>query len=159
MTLLRHAPKRFLVHVSTAAVTFLLSFALGVLISPIRFSLDGMGRGKMLDSDDYFGVQSYTSTYFIKLSFSSVPYRSPEKANEVFTAAVKSAVRIIDRGPKYRQGSKVGERAVAILRDPERNEEFASVFWTYGRFLFSVDSSSLTHVLQFEQYRNADERE
>lgn len=135
--LLRHAPKRLLVHVSTAVVGFLLSFALGVLISPIRFSLEAMGRGKMLDGDGFFGIQSYTSTYFVKLSFSSVPYRSPEQANEVFTAIVKSAVRVVDRGPRYnRQGSKVGERAVAILLDPESNEQFASVFWTDGRFLF-----------------------
>ena len=42
---------------------------------------------------------------------------------------------------------------MAILLDAESNEEFASVFWTDGRFLFSADSSSLTHVLQFEQYR------
>ena len=160
MTLLRHALKHLLVHVSTAVVSFLLSFALGVLISPIRFRLDAMGSGKVLDGGDFFGIQTYTSTYFIKLSFSRSQYRSPEKANEAFTAIVKSAVRIIDRRPKSdRQGSKVGERAVAILLDRERNEQFASVFWTDGRVLFSVDSSSMTHVLQFEQYRNEDERE
>src|SRR5687768_16922017 len=101
MTLLRHGPKPLLVHVSTAAVTFLLSFALGVLISPIRFSPDSAARGKMLDGDGYFGIQNYTSTYFIKLSFFTVPYSSPEEANEAFTAVVKSAVRIIDRGPRY----------------------------------------------------------
>lgn len=156
MALLRHARKCLLVHLPT----FLLSFALGVFISPIRFSLDAMGRGKVLDGDDFFGVQSYTSTYFTKLSFSSVPFRSPEKANEAFTAIVKPAVRIIDRGPKYdRHGSKVGERAVAILRDPETHKEFVSVLWTNGRFLFSIDSPSLTHVLQFEQQRNDAERE
>ena len=155
MTLLRHTLKRLFVHVSTAVVTLLLSFALGVLISPIRFRLDGMACGKVLDGGGFFGIQSYTSTYFIKLSFSRSQYRSPEHGNEVFGAIVKSAVKIIDRRPKYDlQGRKVGERAVAILVDPERNTQYASVFWTDGRVLFSVDSSSLTHVLQFEQYRN-----
>lgn len=159
MTLRRQALKRLFVHGCTGVVTFLLSFALGVLISPIGFRLDGMGCGKVQDGGR-FGIQSYTSTYFIKLSFSRAEYRSPENANEVFAAIVNSAVRIIDRRPKYnRQGSKVGERAVAILLDHERNAEYASVLWTDGRILFSVDSSSLTHVLQFEQYRNDDERE
>ena len=160
MTLLRHALKRLFVQVSTAVITLVLSFALGVFISPIRFRLDGMACGKVRDGGGLFGIENYTSTYFIKLSFSRSQYRSTENANEVFAAIVKSAVKIIDTRPKYNlHGRQVGERAVAILLDPESNSQYASVFWTDGRVLFSVDSSSLTHVLQFEQYRNDDERE
>ena len=152
MTLRRHALRRLVGHVSYGVVTFLLSFALGALISPIRFRLDGMGRGKVQDGGGYFCIQSYTSTYFIKLTLVRAQYRSPEKANEVFTAILNSAVRIIDKRPKFDQRDrKVGERAVAILLDPASNVEFASVFWTDGRVVTSVDSSSLSHVLQFEQ--------
>lgn len=154
MTLFPHALKRIFVHLSTGVGTLLLTFAIGVLISPIGFSIDGWACGRVPDGGGFFGFTSYTSTYFIKLSFSRSQFRSPEKANEMFAAAVNEAVRIIDRGPKYdRQGNKVGERTVAILRDPERNTEYASVFWTNGRFLFFVNSRSLTHVLQFEKYR------
>jgi hypothetical protein len=159
MTLRPRSLKRFFVDISSAVVAFLLSLVLGVFISPIKFHLEGMGRGKLWDGGGYFGIQSYTSTYFIKLSFFSGQYPSPEKANEAFAETVMSAVKIIDLGHKYnRHGNKVGERAVAILLDPESNEQYASVFWTDGRILCSVDSSSLTHVLQFEKYRN-DERE
>lgn len=159
MSLRPAALKRPLIRVFTALAAFLLSFALGLGMSPIGFRLDGMGHGKVLDGDGFFGIQSYTSTYFIKLWFYQARYRSPEKANEVFTNFVTSAIRVVDRQPKYnRQGVKVGERAVAVLLNPETNEQFASVFWTDGPTLFSIDSSSMIHVLQFEQYRNDEKR-
>ena len=155
MTSRRVLAKRVLVRASTAIVTLLFSFALGVLISPIRFSLDGIGHGRVLDGGGFFGIKCYTSTYFIKLWFSRSKYQSAEKANEVFATAVGSAVKVIERGPKYnRQGRLVGQRAVAILLDTERNEQYSSVLWTDGEMLFSIYSPSMTHVLQFERYRN-----
>ncbi len=155
MTSRRVVTQRVLVHASTAIVTFLFSFALGVLISPIGFSIDCMAHGTVKDGGGFFGSHRYTSTYFIKVWFSRVHYRSPEKANEVFAVEVGSADKVIDRGPKYnRDGSLVGQRAVAILLDAENNEQYSSVFWTDGQTLFSIDSRSMTHVLQFERYRD-----
>lgn len=146
--------RRVLVHAATAIVTFLFCFALGVLVSPIAFSLDGIGHGKVNDGGGGFVINCYTSTYFIKLWFSSRHYRSTEKANEVFATEVASAIKVIERGPKYnRNGSLVGQRAVAILLDTDKNEQYSSVFWTDGQSLFSIDSPSMTHVLQFERHR------
>lgn len=156
MTSRRVLAKRVLVHASTAIVTFLFSFALGVLISPIGFSLDSIAHGKVQDGGGFVS-RRYTSTYFVKLWFSSAKYQSSQKANELFAIAVGSAVKVIERRPKYnRHGSLVGQRAVAILLDDEKNEEYSSVFWTDGPLLYSIDSRSMTHVLQFEQYRNDD---
>jgi hypothetical protein len=146
--------QRVLVHASTSIVMFLFSFALGVLISPIGFSLDGMGHGKVKEGGSFLGIEHYTSTYFIKLWFFHAHYRSPEKANEVFAVEVGSAVKVIERGPKYnRDGHLVGQRAVAIVLDTENNEQYASVLWTDGQTLFSIHSRSITHVLHFERYR------
>ena len=136
----------------------MLSFVLGVGISPIRFHLEGWGCGKVQDGVGYFGIESYRSTYFTKLWFAKSSYHSTEKANEVFTAIVNSSNTIVDKGLKYdQQGVKVGERAVAVMLDSERNEKFAVVSWTHGPNLYSVGSCSMAHVLQFEKYRNADE--
>jgi hypothetical protein len=154
MTLRRSIMKRELVHAVTAIVTLSISFAIGVFISPIGFSLDMMGHGKMLNGGGGFFIQRYTSTYWIKLWFSSGKYQSPEKANEDFASNARSAVKVIDCGPKYnRHGDKIGQRAVALMLNPETNEQYASVFWTDGPFLRSIDSWSMTHVLQFERYR------
>jgi hypothetical protein len=146
-----------LVYAGTAIVTFLFTFAFGVLISPIGFSLEGMGHGKVIDGGGGFFCHRYTSTYFINLWFSGAGYPSPEKANEVFANAVGSAVKVIERGPRYDQhGRVVGQRAVAILLDTENNEQYSSVFWTDGKVLFSISSRSMTHVLQFERHRMSD---
>jgi len=149
--------QRVLVNASTAIVTLLFSFALGVLISPIGFSLDGIGHGMVKDGGGFLGIECYTSTDFIKLWFFRAHYRSPEKANEAFAVQVGSAVKVIERGPKYnRDGSLGGQRAVAIVLDTENNEQYASVLWTDGQTLFSIHSPSMSHVLQFERYRKSD---
>ena len=49
------------------------------------------------------------------------------------------------------------EKGCGYAGDPESQEQFASVLWTEGRFLFSINSSSMTHVLQFEQERKDEE--
>ena len=152
----RGLARRVLVYASTAIGTFLFSFAFGVLISPIGFSIDCMAHGKVIDGGGNYFVHRYTSNYFINVWFSGGGYRSPEKANEVFDKEIGSAVKVIERGPKYdRHGSVIGQRAVAIVLDTENNEQY-SVFWTDGKILFSIHSRSMIHVLQFERYRTSD---
>src|SRR5688572_22965789 len=70
------------------------------------------------------------------------------------TKDVKSVVKVIEAGPRYdREGRLIGQRAVLILLDPVDNKQYAAVFWTDGRLLFAIVSSSMTHVMQFERYR------
>ena len=149
--------KRLLFRTSTAVVSVLLTFAIGVAISPIRFRLDLIAHGKVLDGGGRFVEERFTSSYFIKLWFSSAGYASPEKADQVFRDTLKGAVRVIERTPKLDcHGHMVGERAVVILMDREHRQEYATVFWTEGGILRSVESSSLTHVLEFEKDRNGE---
>ena len=132
----------------------LLTFIIGVVISPIRFEADLIACGRVADSSRGFSVARYTSSYFVKVWFSHTGHPSAEKANEVFQAQAEEAVRVIERTPKFdKAGRKVGERAVALFFSQEYNEQYACVFWTDEKILHSVCSSSLKLVLEFEKNR------
>jgi hypothetical protein len=140
--------KRLLCHFPFAILTFIL----GIVISPISFRTDLIACGRVPDGGGGFSVTRYTSSYFVKLWFSHAGYPSAEKANEVFQSQVNEAVRVIERTPKLdKEGRKVGERAVAVFFSQENNEHYACVFWTDKTILHSVYSSSLMHVLDFEK--------
>jgi hypothetical protein len=59
--------KRLLFRTSTAVVSILLTFAIGVAISPMRFKLEFIAHGKVLDGGGKFVAEGFTSSYFIKL--------------------------------------------------------------------------------------------
>jgi hypothetical protein len=147
--------KRLAFYAATALGSILLVFAIVELVWPTRFKLDFIAHGRVIDGGGGLVIDGFTSSQGIKLRASRSGYPSPEKANEVFGNTLNGAARLIERTPKFnRQGLRVGERAVAILVDHETCEEYAAIFWTDDRTLFFIDSSSLTDVLQFEQYRN-----
>jgi hypothetical protein len=147
--------KRLAFCAATVLGSILLAFVIAKLIWPIRFKLDYIAHGQVLDGGGGLVVEGFTSSQGIKLRASHSGYASPEKASEVFSKTLNGAARLIERTPKFnRQGLRVGERAVAILIDPENDEQYAAILWTDGRILAFIDSSSMTDVLQFEQYRN-----
>jgi hypothetical protein len=132
----------------------LLTFTLGVAVSPIRFYVEGMGCGKVIDGGGGFSITSYQSSYFIKLLSVSEAYVSPEKANEVFDERLSTAVRIIELGPKVnREGRVVGRRAVALFFSPEASCHYTEILWTDGRFLHYIVSTSALHAKEFEKYQ------
>ncbi len=125
---------------------------IGVAVSPIRFRLEGMGCGRMKDGGGGFGTRSYTSSDNVKLYFFQGGYASTEKANEAFDQQVAKAIQVLELTPKLdADGKEVGRRAVLIAFSHEINEQYASVFWTDGRHILSIDSPSLRHVLEFEK--------
>jgi len=129
------------------------TFIVGVVISPIHFAVEGMGCGRTIDGGGGFSVTSYKSSYFVNLSFAHSGYLSTEKANEVFKQTLGEAVRVLEVSPKFdTHGQTIGRRAVVVFFDTERNQYYASVFWTEGRFLHSIDSSSYLHVIEFEKH-------
>ena len=131
----------------------LLTFIIGVVISPIHFYLEGMGCGRVMDGGGGFSVQSYSSSYFVKLSFAHAGYVSTEKAAEVFNQQLAEAVEVIEVAPKLNsKGVVVGRRAEAIFFDPERDRYYACIFWTDGRFIHSIGSTSSLHVIEFERH-------
>ena len=138
-------------------IVALFAFLLGVLVSPIHFQVEGSGRGRTLDGGGGFSVTSYRSSYFIQLAFAHYGYATPEKANAVFNEHLTEAVQVIDVGPKLdQQGKIVGRRAVVISLDQNKDKQVAVVFWTEGKFLHAINSTSLTHVLEFERQTAVD---
>jgi hypothetical protein len=134
--------------------TALLTFALGVVLSPMRFHVDFLAHGYVLDGGGGFSITGFTSSYFVKVFFVHRGYPTADKANQVFEDEVRNAAKVIERTPKFdSNGDKIGERALAILLNPENKKQYASVFWTDGRIVTSIDSTSLTHVLEFEKNR------
>jgi len=130
----------------------LLTFVLGVAISPIRFDVDGMGCGKVADGGGGFGITSYSSSYFVKLWSVGSAYASPEKADAVFNQTLSQAVYIIELGPKINQkGVVVGRRAMIILYSPQLSKNYTEIIWTEGRFMHYIGSTSTMHVKEFEK--------
>ena len=132
----------------------LLTFVLGVAMSPIRFEVEGMGCGKLVDGGGGFGITSYSSSYFVKLWFVQSAYASPEKADVVFDQHVSQAVKVIELGPKMnREGVVIGRRAMAIFYSPQLSKNYTEIIWTNGRFLHYIGSTSTMHVKEFEKQR------
>lgn len=132
----------------------LLTFVLGVAVSPIHFYVEGMGCGKVVDGGGGFSITSYRSSYFVKLLFVTAAYVSPEKADAVFKQHLSEAVNLIELGPKLnREGVVVGRRAMATFYDPELSSYYTEIFWTDGRFLHYISSTSALHVREFEKHQ------
>ena len=130
----------------------LLTFVLGVAMSPIRFYVEGMGCGKLSDGGGGFGITSYSSSYFVKLWSGSEAYVSPEKAEAVFTQQLGHAVKVVELGPKVNRGGVVvGRRAMAIFYSPQLSKNYTEIIWTDGRFLHYIGSTSTFHVKDFEK--------
>jgi hypothetical protein len=133
-------------------IATLLAFLFGVAVSPIQFEPQGMGYGRMIESGRGYSITTYRSSYFISLAFAHADHGSPQKANAVYDETLAEAVRVLEDSPKLDEhGNEVGRRGVAIFFDKETNQSFASVFWTKGPLLHSINSRSLIHCLQFEK--------
>jgi hypothetical protein len=131
----------------------LVTFIIGVVVSPIHFYLEGIGCGRVIDGGGGFSVSSYKSSYFVKLSFAHAGYVSTEKANEVFNQRLGEAANVIEVAPKLNKaGFRVGRRAVVIFFEPTPNQYYACVFWTDDRIIHSIYSTSILHVIEFEKH-------
>ena len=129
----------------------LLAFVIGIVISPIHFFVRGWGCGKVLDGGGGFSVTSYRSSYFVNVTFAHEGYVSADKANQVFADRLKELAKIVDVTPKTDAGGKiVGRRAAGTFVD-EKGITQASVFWTDGKMLHSIYSTSWLHATALEK--------
>src|SRR6185369_15575223 len=93
----------------------LLTFTIGVAVSPIQFYLEASGGGKLFDGGGNFGITVYRSSYFVKLCSGHESYVSPEKADQVFDQHLSEAVKVVAVGPKFNdKGAVIGRRATAL---------------------------------------------
>ena len=131
----------------------LLTFALGVAVSPIRFDVEGMGAGRVIDGGG-FSITSYKSSYFVNLLSVYEAYVSPENANAIFDIRLRKAAKVIEVGPKFnREGAVVGRRAMAVFYSPELSGPYTEIFWTEGCLMHYIRSTSSLHVREFEKHQ------
>ncbi len=124
----------------------IMTFIIGVVISPIRFDETGIACGKGAS------WRSYKSSYFVKLSSGGYRFPSARQADAGFQRQVNAAEEVIEQTPKLdKNGWQVGKRAVAIFSAGDRNEQIVCIFWTNGRWIEDICSVSLMHVLDFEK--------
>lgn len=132
----------------------LLTFVVGVAVSPIQFSVQGWGCGKVLDGGGWFSATSYRSSYFVPTAFVHESYSSAEKANQVFAERLKELTKVAQLTPKTNhQGAIVGRRAAGTILN-EKGAPNATVFWTDGRMLHSIYSTSWLHAIELERASN-----
>ena len=124
----------------------ILTFVIGVAISPIRFSAEAIGCGP------HNSFTSYRSSYFIQTSTSYVSYDSEAEASDAFNKQLSDAVTVYDRSPKVnREGVLIEQRAVGLFYSRGNNEYYVISFWRDGRTLNGIGSRSYMHVKEFEK--------
>jgi len=124
----------------------LLTFVFGVAVSPMHFYVESIACGFSNSSTQF------RSTYFIRVSRGSQSFHSPEEAEEAFNKRLSEAAEVLEVGPKLdKEGTVIGRRAVTLYYFPEESRYFTEVFWTNGRYLYSIRSGSALHVREFEK--------
>lgn len=117
----------------------------------IRFELLGEGRSfpRGAINGDF---QNYKSTDGVYLQATVQEYRSAAQARNEMQRRVKTAVKIIERGPKRTEGAQQkDERIVLLSRHSRASEVQAVILWNDGAKLHTLESSSLKHILAFEK--------
>jgi hypothetical protein len=131
----------------------ILTFVIGVIISPIHYFGESFACGGITEEGGGFsGGECFRSSYFIQVCEGSAVYRSPERANQVFDEKLQEAERVVEVAPKLDEdGVVVGRRAVAVFRGSPDSGRYVTIFWTHGRVLNGISSSSWMHVKHFER--------
>ena len=124
----------------------LLTFVVGVMVSPIHF------YPEMIACGSHNSSASYRSSYFMQVSRGSREFNSAAEAEEAFNQSLSEAAEVIEVGPKVdRDGTVIGRRAVTLYYFPEEARYFTRVYWTQGHNLYSLSSGSALHVKEFEK--------
>jgi len=124
----------------------LVTFVVGVAVSPIHFYGESIACGWNSSG------ATYRSTYFIQVSNGYQGFDSAEAAEKAFDQRLSQAAEVIEVGPQVdRDGTVIGRRATILYCFPEESRYFTRIFWTHGRYLYSISSASAVHVREFEK--------
>jgi hypothetical protein len=108
-------------------------------------------KGTTKDGAPY-SAQIYESSDGVRVSVTRENRDSSAGAAAALQKRTKSAVEIIERGPKLDEtGQRVGERVVATFGKSDSSGNEAMVLWTNGGQLYYIQSSSLPVALEFEK--------
>jgi hypothetical protein len=94
----------------------------------------------------------YESSDGVNVTRTIIFFKSAARARANLQSEVKQAVQIIEQSPLLdTNGNKTGERAVLLYAPQPPFEARAAVAWTDKSEFYSITSTSLQHVLEFEK--------
>jgi len=124
----------------------ILTFAIGVFISPIRFYPESIACGF------HNSTRSFRSSYFIQTSASYITYDTEEEASKTYDKELSRAITVYDVSPKVNsEGVLIEHRAVYLIYHPGNDEYYVEIMWRDGRTLHFIHSRSFAHVMEFEK--------
>lgn len=127
----------------------LITFGIGFLFSPIRFSVFAVGSGY------HGGFTAFESTDFVKLSLTKEPYESVDEANNSFEEHKRESEEIVILGKHYDfiyRNVLVSEndRVLVFNRTEVGYKSYCSIR-KYENRIYEICSESLWHILEFEK--------
>lgn len=125
----------------------ILTFAIGVTISPVRFHWESVACGP------HGSTSTYQSSYFIRASKSYTHFDSEALASDAFKKKLSEAITIYDISPQVNKEESVliEQHAVALFYDEGRDEFYVVSFWREGQALHGISSRSYSHVKELER--------
>ena len=118
-----------------------ITFAIGFLTSPIRFSSFAVGLG------EHGGFTAYESTDFVKLSNTTERYETSEATKKALESHRKQFSNYIDK----QEVLETGENRIVISFEAEYIAQGFCVVRKEDYKLYEICSTSLWHVLEFEK--------
>lgn len=95
---------------------------------------------------------TYVSADGVGVLFTVQKHRSATSANNALKRRIRKASKIIERGVKLdKDGRRVGDRVLLLSHTRLPQKTVAGVVWSERATLYSVESSSLKHALEFEK--------
>ena len=130
--------------------TFFVALAIGIGVSPIRFTSTEIAHGVVLDGGGFFWVHKYRSMYFVDLWHEGAGYETAEKAAAAFEADVGNPDPQIFLDTEILE--RTAERALIHVerRDGLQGYCILKVKDTSTR---RICSTSLIHILDFERQK------
>jgi hypothetical protein len=123
----------------------ILTFMIGIAISPIRFYQKSISCGIQ------GGSKSYQSSYFMRTSRSYVYYESEAEAYAAFKKKLSEAITIYHGSQTVsKDGAPIDQHAVALFYDQGNDEYYVISFWQDGQWLHSIRSRSYSDVKELE---------
>jgi len=124
----------------------IVTFVIGVAISPIHFYVESIGCGPRSS------FTSYRSSYFMQTSTGYVDYDYEWEASDAFNEGLNEAVQVIELKPRVNKGGVlIEQRAIGKFYNEGTGEFYVVLFWREGRSVRKIISRSYIHVREFEK--------
>ena len=127
-------------------VLAIVTFVIGVAISPIRFDVESIACGP------HNSFTSFRSSYFMQTSTGYISYDSEQEASDAFNKELNEALEVIELKPKVnKEGILIQQRALGKFYNKGTDEFYVMLFWREERSVRMISSRSCVHVKDFER--------